>query len=84
MGAKIVGIIDRDGGLINENGFSFEEIRTLFVNKDGNKLDCEFNSTNSYKRIICNLKESNKFHLNFRRIVTVICEFVAFFCDFKI
>ena len=25
MGAKIVGIIDRDGGLINENGFSFEE-----------------------------------------------------------
>ena len=38
MGVKIVGIIDRDGGLINENGFSFEEIRTLFLNKDGNKL----------------------------------------------
>lgn len=38
MGAKVVGIIDRDGGLINENGFSFEEIRTLFLNKDGNKL----------------------------------------------
>jgi glutamate dehydrogenase/leucine dehydrogenase len=41
MGAKIVGIIDRDGGLINENGFSFEEIRTLFLNKDGNKLVSE-------------------------------------------
>jgi len=38
MGAKIVGIIDRDGGLINENGFSFEEIRNLFLNKNGNQL----------------------------------------------
>ena len=38
MGAKVVGIIDRDGGLLNENGFTFEEIKELFVNKDGNKL----------------------------------------------
>ncbi len=38
MGAKIVGIIDRDGGVMNENGFSFEEIRTFYLNKDGNKL----------------------------------------------
>ena len=38
MGAKVVGIIDRDGGVINENGFSFGEIKTLFLNKDGNKL----------------------------------------------
>ena len=38
MGAKVVGIIDRDGGLINENGFSFEEITALFLAKDGNKL----------------------------------------------
>lgn len=38
MGAKVVGIIDRDGGLINENGFTFEEITELFLNKDGNKL----------------------------------------------
>jgi glutamate dehydrogenase/leucine dehydrogenase len=38
MGAKIVGIIDREGGIINENGFSFEEIQRLFLNKDGNKL----------------------------------------------
>lgn len=38
MGAKVVGIIDRVGGLINEDGFSFEEIRELFEKKDGNKL----------------------------------------------
>lgn len=37
-GAKIVGIIDRVGGLVNQEGFSLEEIRTLFLNKDGNKL----------------------------------------------
>lgn len=41
MGVKIVGIIDRDGGIINNNGFSFEEIRTLFLSKDGNKLVAE-------------------------------------------
>ncbi|WP_339839745.1 Glu/Leu/Phe/Val dehydrogenase dimerization domain-containing protein [uncultured Flavobacterium sp.] len=41
MGAKVVGIIDRDGGLINEEGFTFEEIRQLFLNKDGNKLVAE-------------------------------------------
>ena len=38
MGAKVVGIIDRVGGLINENGFSFEEITQLFLDKDGNQL----------------------------------------------
>jgi glutamate dehydrogenase/leucine dehydrogenase len=38
MGAKVVGIIDRDGGVINEEGFSFEEIKALFLAKDGNKL----------------------------------------------
>ena len=37
-GAKIVGIIDRDGGLMNADGFSLEEIRDLFTSKDGNKL----------------------------------------------
>lgn len=41
MGAKVVGIIDRDGGLINENGFSFDEIKQLFLNKDGNTLIAE-------------------------------------------
>jgi glutamate dehydrogenase/leucine dehydrogenase len=38
MGAKVVGIIDQVGGLINEDGFSFEEITELFVHKDGNNL----------------------------------------------
>ncbi len=38
LGAKVVGIIDREGGLINEEGFSMEEMRALFLNKDGNKL----------------------------------------------
>lgn len=38
MGVKIIGIIDREGGIINENGFSFEEIRSLFLHKEGNKL----------------------------------------------
>ena len=38
MGAKVVGIIDRNGGLINEEGYSFEEIRELFLNKEGNTL----------------------------------------------
>ncbi len=37
-GAIIVGIMDRVGGLINEQGFTFEEIRKLFLDKDGNKL----------------------------------------------
>ncbi len=38
MGAKIIGIIARDGGIINEEGFTFEEIKKLFLNKEGNKL----------------------------------------------
>jgi glutamate dehydrogenase/leucine dehydrogenase len=38
MGAKVVGIIDREGGIINNDGFTFEEIKRLFLNKDGNKL----------------------------------------------
>lgn len=38
-GAIIVGIIDRVGGLIKEEGFSFEEIRDLFLNKKGNELN---------------------------------------------
>jgi glutamate dehydrogenase/leucine dehydrogenase len=38
QGAKVIGIIDRVGGLINENGFTFEEIRDLYLNKNGNEL----------------------------------------------
>lgn len=37
-GAKIVGIIDRAGGIINEEGLGLEEVRALFINRDGNAL----------------------------------------------
>lgn len=38
MGAVIIGIIDRNGGVIKEEGFTFDEIRKLFLNKNGNQL----------------------------------------------
>ena len=38
MGARIVGIIDRVGGVINEEGFSFDEIKHFFLHKKGNTL----------------------------------------------
>lgn len=38
LGVKIVGIVDINGGLINEEGFSFKEIKTLFLSKKGNTL----------------------------------------------
>ena len=38
LGAKVIGIIDKHGGLINEQGFTMDEMTDLFVNKDGNKL----------------------------------------------
>ena len=41
LGAKVVGIIDRDGGLINEEGFSIDQMTHLFLAKEGNKLVAE-------------------------------------------
>ena len=41
MGAKIVGVIDIAGGLINEEGFTFEDISKLFLAKKGNTLIAE-------------------------------------------
>ena len=38
MGARIVGIIDRVGGVINEDGFTFDEIKHFFLHKKGNML----------------------------------------------
>ena len=40
-GAKIVGIIDRVGGLIHTDGYTFEEVTDLFLNKNGNELVSE-------------------------------------------
>jgi glutamate dehydrogenase/leucine dehydrogenase len=37
-GAKITGIIDRNGGLIEEQGFSFDQIKHFFIHKKGNAL----------------------------------------------
>ncbi|QLE01566.1 amino acid dehydrogenase [Galbibacter sp. BG1] len=39
MGALIVGITDINGGVINEEGFSFAEIKSFFLAKKGNTLD---------------------------------------------
>ncbi len=41
LGAKVVGIIDRAGGVIKEDGYSLDEIRTMFLNKKGNMLVAE-------------------------------------------
>jgi glutamate dehydrogenase/leucine dehydrogenase len=38
MGVKVVGIVSHEGGLINQKGFSFEEVRGLVVNRSGNKM----------------------------------------------
>lgn len=37
-GAKVVGIIDREGGIINVDGLSFEEITKLFIDRKNNTL----------------------------------------------
>jgi glutamate dehydrogenase/leucine dehydrogenase len=39
MGVKIVGIIDRHGGVINKVGFTFDEIRDFYLQRIGNQLD---------------------------------------------
>ena len=38
-GAKIVGIIDKIGGLIKQDGFSFDEIKELFERRTSNYLE---------------------------------------------
>lgn len=38
MGVSVVGIIDREGGVLKQEGFTFEEIRDLFLNRKGNQL----------------------------------------------
>ena len=40
-GAKVVGIIDKVGGLINKEGFTFDEIKSLVENRSGNFLEAE-------------------------------------------
>lgn len=38
MGVKVVGIISREGGLINKNGISQEEINKLVLDREGNRI----------------------------------------------
>ncbi|HYG20331.1 MAG TPA: Glu/Leu/Phe/Val dehydrogenase dimerization domain-containing protein [Ohtaekwangia sp.] len=38
LGAKIVGVISHEGGLINQAGYTHEEVRELVVARQGNKL----------------------------------------------
>ena len=38
-GATIVGIIDKNGGVINNNGFSFNEIKSLINSRNSNSLE---------------------------------------------
>ncbi len=40
-GAKIVGIIDRLGGIISEEGLEYDAVKQLFLDKKGNKLDAQ-------------------------------------------
>ena len=40
-GAKVVGIIDKVGGLIHKEGFTFDEIKSLVENRSGNFLEAE-------------------------------------------
>ncbi|MFN2430676.1 MAG: Glu/Leu/Phe/Val dehydrogenase dimerization domain-containing protein [Cryomorphaceae bacterium] len=37
-GVKVTGIVDRAGGFVNKDGFSFDEIKKLFTAKEGNQL----------------------------------------------
>lgn len=39
MGVKIVGIIDRAGGILQPDGLSHDEVTRLFLNKNGNALN---------------------------------------------
>ena len=41
MGAKIVGIIDREGGVLNSEGFEHAAIEKFFLDKKGNSLIAE-------------------------------------------
>jgi len=41
LGVKIVGVVSHEGGLINQAGYTVEEVKDLVVNRNGNKLVSE-------------------------------------------
>jgi glutamate dehydrogenase/leucine dehydrogenase len=51
QGVKVLGIIDRHGGLIREEGMDLEEIKFLFNEKRGNKL---------YSELLLTFEEANE------------------------
>lgn len=42
MGVRITGIIDRHGGVINKNGFSPDEVKQFYLNRNGNQLEAPY------------------------------------------
>jgi glutamate dehydrogenase/leucine dehydrogenase len=38
LGVKVVGVVSHEGGLINQKGYTLEEVTELVVNRNGNKL----------------------------------------------
>lgn len=40
-GVKIIGIIDRSGGVINMEGYGQEEVTEMFTNRNGNQINLE-------------------------------------------
>lgn len=38
LGVKVVGIVSHEGGLINQKGYTLQEVTELVVNRNGNKL----------------------------------------------
>ena len=46
-GASVTGIVDRNGGRIDSNGTTFEQVREFFVERNGNQLN-EKHSTTDY------------------------------------
>ena len=38
-GVKVIGIIDREGGMLRPEGFTLDEVKHLFNTKNGNKLE---------------------------------------------
>lgn len=55
LGAKIIGILDKDGGIIAEQGLSAEEVYDLFVNKSGNALPKTTHSFNEANELFWDL-----------------------------
>lgn len=41
MGVSIIGIIDRNGGVINPKGYSFEEVHQMFLERKNNTLQAK-------------------------------------------